>query len=374
MSKERHNFTRREFLLGILRECLPPTPPPVPQVKPKEEGPFDDRRAESIIEQAYQQCFKEFEIEGKHVTLRAPFALFKERFAKQMPFLWGKGNVSQVWDLIQTELDSDYFLRYLEALRENKEKVIYFDLTTGRFALLSDKDLLKRMAALYSLWQDFVDTGNRNNIWRTTNLYPGNDSQVYIYKPDQKIKITDIYNYLYCVAQVGIDCARFTYHCQQALFGNELNNRLGKIFGVTPENAHYYVGSFFYGLSSGLVERTSDRIENLRPGDIIQFRGQTGSHNVIIQCVDIDRGFIRYLQCTDWALPGERGVHESFIFFNPNNPTLRLNDKSVVWQQRLCPTFPGEVKPLGWNTDGDRYRGTQSVVVRLIPKLTNGLT
>lgn len=373
MSKEIHTFTRRKFIEGTLGTSLLSVLLPTHPVNSKQERHSDEQQAESTIEQAYKQCFREFEIAGKKVILRIPFALSKERFADQEPFLWGKGNISQVWDLIQTELNSNYFLRYLEALRENKEKVIYFNLTTGRFALLSDKDLLKQMATLYSLWQDFVDTGNRKNIWRTTSLYPGNDSQVYVYKPDQEIKINDIYNYLYCSAQVGIDCARFAYQCQQALFGNELNIRLSKIFGVTPENAHLFVGSFFYSLNSGLVERTSDRIENLRPGDIIQFRGQTGSHNVIIQCVDIDRGFIRYLQCTDWALPEERGVHESFIVFNPNNPSLRLNDKSVIWQQRLCPTFPGEVKPLGWNTDGDRYRGTQSVVVRLIPKITEGL-
>ena len=78
---------------------------------------------------------------------------------------------------------------------------------------------------------------------------------------------------------------------------------------------------------------------------------------------------MRYLQCTDWAPQEERGVHDSVILFNPDNPSVRLRDSSVKWTQVVRPTFIGEREPGFWKDDGDRYRAYPemggTIIVRL---------
>lgn len=106
-------------------------------------------------------------------------------------------------------------------------------------------------------------------------------------------------------------------------------------------------------------------------GDIFLFRGHGGifRHSTVIQSIDLDKGVIRYVQCTDWAPQEERGVHESFICFDANNPEVSLKDSSVRWTQRIYPTFVGEPPLRYWKDDGDRYRTEwptgQSLIVRL---------
>ena len=62
-------------------------------------------------------------------------------------------------------------------------------------------------------------------------------------------------------------------------------------------------------------------------------------------------------------------MHESFIYFNANNPEVSLQDPSVRWTQRVFPTFIGEPSLKYWRDDGDRYRTEwptgQSLIVRL---------
>jgi hypothetical protein len=79
------------------------------------------------------------------------------------------------------------------------------------------------------------------------------------------------------------------------------------------------------------------------------------AHSAVIQSVDLAAGVIRYLQCTDEAPLLERGVHESFIRFDPSRPELSLSDPSLTWTQGRYPPFPGE-KASPFSDDGERFR------------------
>jgi hypothetical protein len=93
-------------------------------------------------------------------------------------------------------------------------------------------------------------------------------------------------------------------------------------------------------------------------------------HAAVIQSVNFSTGVIRYLQCTDEAPLAERGVHESFIYFNPANPSVSLSDLSLTWTKRRYPPFPGE-RASPFSDDGQRYRAFPELgggrVVRLRP-------
>jgi hypothetical protein len=115
----------------------------------------------------------------------------------------------------------------------------------------------------------------------------------------------------------------------------------------------------------------ADRIENLRPGDVLLFRGSDGGlkHSAVIQSIDLKKGLIRYVQSTDWAIESERGVHKSVILFDPSRPQVSLRHYSVVWKHQVQPPFDGETEPRDWLTDRDRYAwytaAGGSLVVRL---------
>jgi hypothetical protein len=75
------------------------------------------------------------------------------------------------------------------------------------------------------------------------------------------------------------------------------------------------------------------------------------------------------VQCTDWAVEAERGVHRSVILFDPSRPEVSLRHYSVIWKQQVQPPFDGETEPRDWLTDRDRYawypEAGGSLVVRL---------
>jgi hypothetical protein len=100
-----------------------------------------------------------------------------------------------------------------------------------------------------------------------------------------------------------------------------------------------------------------DEIRSLRPADILLFRSSDGgmSHSAVIQSVDFSAGVIRYLQNTDEAPLPERGAHESFIYFDPQNPQVSLQDPALRWTQKRYAPFPGE-KDSPFSDDGERYR------------------
>ena len=93
-------------------------------------------------------------------------------------------------------------------------------------------------------------------------------------------------------------------------------------------------------------------------------------HAAVIQSVDFSAGIIRYLQCTDEAPLNERGVHDSFIFFDPARTNVSLSDPSLTWTKRRYPPFPGE-RVSAFSDDGERYRAFPELgggrVVRLRP-------
>jgi hypothetical protein len=100
-----------------------------------------------------------------------------------------------------------------------------------------------------------------------------------------------------------------------------------------------------------------DKISALRPGDILLFRGADGDmvHSAIIQSVDFSQGVIRYLQSTDEAPRADRGVHESFVPFDPARPGASLKDPGLRWTQSRYPPFSGETAS-PFADDGERYR------------------
>jgi hypothetical protein len=100
-----------------------------------------------------------------------------------------------------------------------------------------------------------------------------------------------------------------------------------------------------------------DEIRNLRPADIIVFRGDDGTtrHSAVIQSIDRVRGTIRYLQSTDEAPQDERGVHDSLISFDPARPEVSLEDPSITWHQLRAAAFDGE-GGIWFHDDGERYR------------------
>jgi hypothetical protein len=173
-----------------------------------------------------------------------------------------------------------------------------------------------------------------------------------------------------------MDCSGFVWHVQSyiaAAGGVNLGRVLARIMGVRGgEDPSLYAGTSFFNSRSNQIIPVTDQIRNLRPADIMLFRAEDGGmgHAAVIQSVNFATGVIRYLQCTDEAPLAERGVHESFIYFNPANPSVSLSDPSLTWTKRRYPPFPGE-RASPFSDDGQRYRAFPEMgggrVVRLRP-------
>ena len=312
---------------------------------------------EGVIEDAYLRCLKDYQIQGKQVTLRMPFGQNDERYEvgefSQQIFGGGKAEPQDIWERIGSLLQSEDFQEYAEALQAPTEKVIFFSLAAGRWTVNTDPQEVK-----------MLEDGH----------YPGDRIRVYVLKRDATISVSDIYNYLYCVGSVGMDCSGFIYYIQKSIarsLGVDLDKKLARLMKVPSEMVPQFVGFWPFDPFNDQSERVEDVVANLRPGDIFLFRGHGGKfrHSAVIQSIDLDKGVIRYVQCTDWAPQEERGVHESFIYFDANNPEVSLQDPSVRWTQRVFPTFIGEPSLKYWRDDGDRYRTEwptgQSLIVRL---------
>jgi len=299
---------------------------------------------ERIIEEAYRLCFHTRILGGKVMTLRMPFAQDNERdklTEEEWGFLvGGKGNPAFLWETINELLGSDDFITYSETLSDGREKVIIFDLPTQAWTASRDLFDIARMKA---------------------GSYRGLLHRPYVLASGRGLEETDVYNYLYCVGLAGMDCSGFVWHIQSyiaAAAGVDLGRTLARVLGVKSGNdPSRYAGTWFYNSNSSQIVPVKDEIRNLRPGDIILFRAEDGgmSHSAVIQSVDFSSGTIRYLQCTDEAPLAERGVHESFIHFNPARPAVSLSDLSLNWTQARYPPFPGE-KASPFSDDGKRYR------------------
>lgn len=300
--------------------------------------------AERLIEEAYRLCFHTRILGGAVMNLRMPFAQEGERDKltdEEWGFLGGgKGNPAFLWEKINEVLDSEDFKAYTEALSDGREKVIIFDLPTQTWTVSRDLFDIARMKA---------------------GSYRGLLHRPYVLSPGRGLAETDVYNYLYCVGLTGMDCSGFVWHIQSyiaAAGGVDLGRTLARTLGVkNGENPSRYAGTDFYNSKISQIIPVKDEIRNLRPGDILLFRAEDGgmSHSAVIQSVDFAAGTVRYLQCTDEAPLSERGVHESFIRFDPEKTETSLSSPSLVWTQPRYPPFPGE-KTSPFSDDGKRYR------------------
>jgi len=297
-----------------------------------------------IIEEAYRLCFHTRILGGKVMNLRMPFAQDYER-DKFTDVDWGfleggKGNPRFLWERINQHLDSENFKRYIDTLSDGREKVMIFDLPSQTYSYSRDLFDIARMKA---------------------GSYRGLLHRPYVLVPGRGIEETDVYNYLYCVGLIGMDCSGFVWHVQSyiaAAGGVDLGRSLARVLGVRQgEDPSWYAGTNFFNSNSSQILQVKDEIRNLRPADVLLFRAEDGgmSHSAVIQSVNFSTGIIRYLQCTDEAPLSERGVHESYIYFDPDNNALSLSSPSLTWTQSRFPSFPGE-RASPFSDDGERYR------------------
>jgi hypothetical protein len=299
---------------------------------------------ERVIEEAYRQFFITRIIDGKIMNIRFPFAENHER-SILLDSGWdfvagGKGSPEMLWPIIEEILDSAAFAEYISALSSGRESVFIFDIPGRKWSVSTDLFDIARMKA---------------------GSYRGLPHRPYVLTSGRGAQESEVYNYLYCIGHVGVDCSGFVWHILSYIGrqgGIDLGRVLSPVLGV-PRGADTakYVGTAFFNSRSPEIIAVNDEIRNLRPADIILFRDADGSmaHSAIIQSINFTNGTIRYLQCTDEAPLLERGAHESFIRFNPANPAVSLSSPSLLWTQKRFAPFPGE-KDSPFSDDGERYR------------------
>jgi hypothetical protein len=317
----------------------------------------EESKVEQLVDTTFRRYFRSYRIAGKSLTLRMPFGLNDERQSgpgySQVFYLGGKGTPEQLWPYIDSVLASQEFAEYVNAIISPGNKVILLELERRVYSLSRDQDLFESLRR---------------------GSYLGTPTRIFVRRNTTELSEADVYNYLYAVASVGVDCSGFTFNIHDSIaraYGKDINTMLGERWGITPGQVGSRVGLWFYDPANGYTETLDDRIENLRPADIILFRGSDGrlKHSAVIQSIDWEKGLIRYVQCTDWAVEPERGVHQSEILFDPSRPQVSLKHYSVIWTQQVRPPFDGELEPRDWLTDRDRYAwypaAGGSLIVRL---------
>jgi hypothetical protein len=299
---------------------------------------------ERVIEEAYRQFFKTRIIDGKIMNIRLPFAENHERsilIESDWDFVGGgKASPEMLWPVIEEILDSPAFEEYIASLSSGRESVFIFYIPEQKWDISTDLFDIARMKA---------------------GSYRGLPHRPYVLTQGRGALESDVYNYLYCIGHVGIDCSGFVWHILSYIgkkggmdLGRVLAPALGLPRGADPA---WYAGTSFFNTRNSQIISVDDKIGNLRPADVILFRGPNGAmaHSAIIQSVNFKTGTIRYLQSTDEAPLVERGVHESFIYFDPKNTNVSLGDPSLKWTQKRFAPFPGE-KDSPFSDDGERYR------------------
>jgi len=299
---------------------------------------------ERVIEEAFRQCFKTRIIDGRIVNIRLPFAENHERDILLDSgwdfFEGGKGGPDILWPVIEEILDSESFKEYISALSSGRERVYIFDILKQSWSFSDDLFDIARMKA---------------------GSYRGLPHRPYVLTSGNGARDNDVYNYLYCIGHVGIDCSGFVWHMLSYIgrqggidLGRVVSSALGVPRGGDPAR---YAGTSFFNSKSPEITAVNDEIRNLRPADILLFRDSDGAiaHSAIIQSVDFNKGVIRYLQCTDEAPLSERGVHDSYIYFDPARADVSLSSPALQWTQKRFAPFPGE-KDSPFSDDGERYR------------------
>jgi hypothetical protein len=301
------------------------------------------RGVEGVIEEAHRLCFKTYIVGDRVMNLRIPFAQNNERdtLSEQgWTFLGGgKSGPAGLWPAIGEILESEDFKRYAGVLADPGEKVIVFDIPRRS----------------WTVSRDIFDIGRMK-----VGSYGGLPHRPNVLVSGRGIREADVYNYLYCVGWTGMDCSGYVWHVLSHIArtgGVDLSRALGRSLG-TPRGRDpaWYAGTWFFDSNRAELQAVPDRISNLRPADILLFRGSGGAvvHSAIIQSVDFSSGLIRYLQSTDEAPQDERGVHDSFIHFDPVRDKT-LMDSGLIWTQSRYPPFPGEAAS-PFSGDGERYR------------------
>jgi len=299
---------------------------------------------ERVLEEAFRLHFQTRIIGGRIMNLRIPFAMNYERDTlteEPWGFVYGgKGHPLRLWERINVLLDSEDFKNYTRALSSGREKIIIFDLPSQTWSLSFDPLEIARMRA---------------------GFYQGLPHRPHVLHSGRGVDETDVYNFLFGVGLIGMDCSGFVWHILShvaAAGGIDLGRTLAGTLGVRDgQDPAWFAGTSFFNSRSPHIIPVDDNISNLRPADIILFRSEGGDmgHAAVIQSIDFTTGTIRYLQCTDEAPFAERGVHDSFIFFDPAFPNVSLSDPSLVWTKRRYAPFPGE-RPSAFADDGLRYR------------------
>ncbi len=163
------------------------------------------------------------------------------------------------------------------------------------------------------------------------------------------------------MGRTGIDCAGFVWYVLKAVAksgGLDLDRALARYVGAPNASlTSLYIGSWFFDPRNRNLLKVNDQVRNLRPGDVFLFRGDDGAtaHTAVVQSVDFVQGTIRYLQSTDVAEQDDRGVHDSYISFDPARPATSLKDPSIVWHNRRSAPFAGESGTQFFD-DGQRFR------------------
>jgi len=298
---------------------------------------------ERVIEEAYRKHIRTKIIDGKVMNLRIPFAMNSERdilLETKMNIVGdGKGSPELLWPAIDEVLASDDFAQYIIALSSGREKAVAFDMIEKSWSMQTDHFIIAR-----------IKSGS----------FIGLPHRPYALTSGKGVTENDVYNYIYCIGLIGVDCSGFVWHILSYIgqqggldLGRTLSGVLGVPRGADPSN---YVGTAFYSSRSNQMIPVTDEIRNLRPADILLFRDINGVivHSAIIQSIDFSKGIIRYLQCNNVSLPEERGVHDSFIYFDPSNPGVSLKDPALHWSQKRQAPFAGE--DFVFSDDGERYR------------------
>lgn len=299
---------------------------------------------EAAIEDAYRRCFRTFIVGGRVLTLRMPFGQNNERSELAEVDLevlgGGKADPESLWERIEALIATEDFAAYAAALGDGREKAVAFDLAARSWTTTRDIFDVARLKA---------------------GSYPGLPHKPYVLSAGKGVDAAALYDYVYCVGRMGMDCSGFVWHVLSTVAARgrvDLARTLRRsLRAPNPGSSSLYFGTWFFDARNKEVQVVADRVDAVRPLDVLIFRDESGDavHSAVVQSVDLEAGRIRYLQSTDEAPPAERGVHESFILFDPSKPGTSLKDPSLAWTQVRRPPFTGERKS-DFPDDGARYR------------------
>ena len=345
---------------GLAAQALPVASRPRPALGlPDRALPPSEKVVSAVLESAVDRYLRETRLGNVDLTLRIPFAENGERKDgngySQSVLGGGKAEAAELWARIDEIVAGEDFRAYAAAIAEPGPLVLEFDLPAASWGPSAEPGLV---AAL-----------RRGD-------YPGTRTRIFVLAEGDELDAASVYDYLYCVGGIGLDCSGFVYgveRCLARFLDLDLDGSLAASYGRTKDEWPLWSGIWLFTPRTGPATRVDDRIADLRPGDIILFRGRGGGfrHSAVIVSIDRRAGILRYAQCTDWAPLALRGVHRSVVRFDPGDSAARLGDKDTVWEQGIQPAFSGEPGLIYWKTDGDRYRtlweSGQSIVVRLDP-------